>query len=118
MKKENLTNVHIVCMTKGGVGKSTFTSPLSTMLYLNNPEKKINIFELDDFNEAEKVKSSFINHQTLKLKSTEIIIDEVQYHSLSDSSLINIIDAGGGADTKIVLAKLKEIELKSIQKIY
>ena len=45
MKKENLTNVHIVCMTKGGVGKSTFTSPLSTMLYLNNPEKKINIFE-------------------------------------------------------------------------
>ena len=72
MKKENLTNVHIVCMTKGGVGKSTFTSPLSTMLYLNNPEKKINIFELDDFNEAQKVKSSFINHQTLKLKSTEM----------------------------------------------
>ena len=116
MKKENKSNssnVHISCMTKGGVGKSTFTSPLSTMLYLNNPDKQINIFELDDFNEAQKVKSSFINHQTLKLKSTEMIIDEVQYHSLSDSSLINIIDAGGGADTKIVLAKLKEIELKN-----
>ncbi|MCT7484922.1 hypothetical protein N5T98_02220 [Aliarcobacter cryaerophilus] len=116
MKKENKSNssnVHISCMSKGGVGKTTFTSPLSTMLYLNNPEKQINIFELDDFNEAEKVKSSFINHQTLKLKSTEIIIDEVQYHSLSDSSLINIIDVGGGVSTKVVLGKLKEIELKN-----
>ena len=70
MKKENKSNssnVHISCMSKGGVGKTTFTSPLSTLLYLNNPEKQINIFELDDFNEAQKVKSSL---RILFLKSS------------------------------------------------
>ncbi|MFY9085563.1 hypothetical protein [Aliarcobacter cryaerophilus] len=110
--KSNSSNVHIICMTKGGVGKTTFSSVLSTLLYLNNPEKKINIFEIDDSNET-KVKSSFINHESLKLKNSEMVIDEIQYHSLSDSNLINIIDIGGGGDTNIVLSKLKEIELKN-----
>ena len=63
MKKENKSNssnVHVVVNTKGGCGKSTCSSILATLLYLNNPNKKINLFELDDNNET-KVDSKYID---------------------------------------------------------
>uniref|UniRef100_UPI00396B1FC9 nucleotide-binding protein n=2 Tax=Aliarcobacter TaxID=2321111 RepID=UPI00396B1FC9 len=50
MKKENKSNIHIVVQTKGGAGKTTFSSILSTLLYLENKENKIQVFELDDNN--------------------------------------------------------------------
>ena len=46
MKKENKSNssnVHVVVNTKGGCGKSTCSSILATLLYLNNPNKKTQI---------------------------------------------------------------------------
>ena len=116
MKKENksnLTNIHINCMTKGGVGKTTTSNVFSTVLYLSNQDKKINLFELDD-NNVSNINSNYINHQSLKLKDSEVVIDDIQFASLSNTNVINIIDCGGGNDTKIVLQKLKEIDLSGL----
>ena len=110
MKKENKSNIHVTGQTKGGVGKSIISNIVSTLLYLKNQDKKINLFELDD-NNVSKVNSSYVNHQSLKLKDSEVVLDDIQFSSLSDSSVVNIIDCGGGNDTKIVLQKLKEIDL-------
>ena len=49
MKKENKSNssnVHVVVNTKGGCGKSTCSSILATLLYLNNPKKIVNILRI------------------------------------------------------------------------
>ncbi|MFX4219122.1 hypothetical protein ACOL3B_09525 [Aliarcobacter butzleri] len=109
MKKENKSNVHVIVQTKGGVGKTTVSGIVAALLYLQN-KNQINLFEIDDNNNS-KVNSNYINYQSLKLKDSEVVIDDIQFSSLSDSNLVNIVDAGGGNDTKIVLQKLKEIDL-------
>lgn len=108
MKKENKSNVHVIVQTKGGVGKTTVSGIVAALLYLQN-KNQINLFEIDDNNNS-KVNSNYINYQSLKLKDSEVVIDDIQFSSLSDSNLVNIVDAGGGNDTKIVLQKLKEME--------
>ena len=110
MKKEN---IYVIPQLKGGVGKTTISSAVATVIYLKNQDKKINLFELDD-NNVSKVNSSYVNHQSLKLKDSEVVLDDIQFSSLSDSSVVNIIDCGGGNDTKIVLQKLKEIDLSGL----
>lgn len=113
MKKENKLNIHVTGQTKGGVGKSTVSGIVATLLYLQNQDKKINLFEIDDNNNS-TVNSSYINHQSLKLKDSEVVIDDIQFSSLSNGNLVNIVDAGGGNDTKLVLQKLKEIDLSGL----
>lgn len=113
MKKENKSNIHVTGQTKGGVGKSTVSGIVATLLYLLNQDKKINLFEIDDNNNS-TVNSSYINHQSLKLKDSEVVIDDIQFSSLSNGNLVNIVDAGGGNDTKLVLQKLKEIDLSGL----
>ena len=113
MKKENKSNVHVIVQTKGGVGKTTVSGIVATLLYLQNQNKKINLFEIDDNNNS-KINSNYINYQSLKLKDSEIVIDDIQFSSLSDSNVTNILDAGGGNDTKLVLQKLKEIDLSGL----
>ncbi len=113
MKKENKSNIHLTGQTKSGVGKSTVSNIVATILYLKNQNQKINLFEIDDNNNS-KVNSNYINHQSLKLKDSEVVIDDIQFSSLSDSNLVNIVDAGGGNDTKLVLQKLKEIDLSGL----
>ena len=61
MKKENKSNIHVMGQTKGGVGKSTVSNIVSTLLYLQNQNQKINLFEIDDNNNS-KVNSNYINH--------------------------------------------------------
>lgn len=114
MKKEEIikSNIYVIPQTKGGVGKTTISGIVATLLYLQN-QNKINLFELDDNNNS-KVNSNYINHQSLKLKDSEVVIDDIQFSSLSNGSVVNIIDAGGGNDTKIVLHKLKEIDLSGL----
>lgn len=110
MKKENKSNIHIVVQTKGGVGKTTFSSVLSTLLYLKNKEKKMQIFELDD-NNSTRINSDFLSHSSLKLKDSELALDDIQFNTLSTEDVISIIDSGGGNDSKMVLQKLYEIDL-------
>ena len=113
MKKENKSNIHVTGQTKGGVGKSTVSNIVSTLLYLQNKNQKINLFEIDDNNNS-KVNSNYINHQSLKLKDSEVVIDDIQFASLSDTNVINIVDAGGGNDTIFLLKQLKEIDLSGL----
>lgn len=115
MKKEEMkkSNICVIPQTKGGVGKTTISGIVATLLYLQNQNQKINLFELDD-NNTSRVNSNYINHQSLKLKNSEVVIDDIQFSSLSDDNVVNIVDAGGGNDTKIVLQKLKEIDLTGL----
>ena len=115
MKKEEIkkSNIYVIPQTKGGVGKTTISGVDATLLYLKNPNQKINIFEIDD-NNTSKVNSNYINYQSLKLKDSEVVIDDIQFSSLSDDNVVNIIDCGGGNDTKLVLKKLKEIDLSGL----
>ena len=115
MKKEEIKklNIFIIPQTKGGVGKTTISGIVATLLYLQNQNQKINLFEIDD-NNVSKVNSNYINYQSLKLKNSEVVIDDIQFSSLSDENVVNIVDAGGGNDTKIVLQKLKEIDLSGL----
>lgn len=115
MKKEEIKklNIFVIPQTKGGVGKTTISGIVATLLYLQNQNQKINLFEIDD-NNVSKVNSNYINHQSLKLKNSEVVIDDIQFTSLSDNNVVNIVDAGGGNDTKIVLQKLKEIDLSGL----
>ncbi|MFX4277337.1 hypothetical protein ACOL3G_05545 [Aliarcobacter butzleri] len=115
MKKEEIikSNIYVIPQTKGGVGKSTVSGIVATLLYLQNQNQKINLFEIDDNNNS-KVNSNYINHQSLKLKDSEVVIDDIQFSSLSDSNLVNIVDSGGGNDTKVLLKNLKEIDLSGL----
>lgn len=115
MKKEEIkkSNIYVIPQTKGGVGKTTISGIVATLLYLQNQNQKINLFEIDD-NNVSRVNSNYINHQSLKLKNSEVIIDDIQFTSLADSNISNIIDAGGGNDTKIVLKKVEEIDLTGL----
>lgn len=115
MKKEEIkkSNIYIIPQTKGGVGKTTISGIIATLLYLLNHNQKINLFEIDDNNKS-RVNSNYIDYQSLKLKDSEVVIDDIQFSSLSDSNVTNIIDAGGGNDTKVVLQKLKEIDLSGL----
>ena len=115
MKKEEIkkSNIYVIPQTKGGVGKTTISGVDATLLYLKNPNQKINIFEIDD-NNTSKVNSNYINYQSLKLKDSEVVIDDIQFSSLSDGNVVNIIDCGGGNDTKVILQKLKEIGLSGV----
>ena len=115
MKKEEIkkSNIYVIPQTKGGVGKTTISGIVATLLYFQNQNQKINLFEIDD-NNVSRVNSNYINHQSLKLKDSEVVIDDIQFSSLSDNNVVNIVDAGGGNDTKIVLQKLKEIDLSGL----
>ena len=115
MKKEEIknNNIFIIPQTKGGVGKTTISGIVATLLYLQNQNQKINLFEIDDNNKS-RVNSNYINQQSLKLKNSEVVIDDIQFSSLSDSNVTNIIDAGGGNDTKLILEEIKEIDLSGL----
>jgi len=115
MKKEEIktSNIYVIPQTKGGVGKTTISGIIATLLYLQNHNLKINLFEIDDNNKS-RVNSNYIDYQSLKLKDSEVVIDDIQFSSLSDNNVVNIVDAGGGNDTKLVLQKLKEIDLSGL----
>ena len=113
MKKENKSNVHVIVQTKGGVGKTTFSSVLSTLLYLQNKENKIQVFELDD-NNSTRINSDFLSHSSLKLKDSEIALDDIQFNTLSTEDVISITDAGGGNNSRMVLQKFHEIDLTDL----
>jgi len=90
----------LVCNTKGGVGKS-FVSTQILPLAFNN--KQINIFELDNNNKT-TLNSKVLNFKNLNVNSIDEILMDVAFAD----EVVNIIDAGGGDDTKAVLNALSE----------
>lgn len=76
-------------------------------------KKNIQVFELDD-NNSTNINSDFLNHSSLRLKDSEIALDDIQFNALSSEDVISIIDSGGGNDSKLVLQKLQEIDLSGL----
>jgi hypothetical protein len=93
----------LVCNTKGGVGKSFIsTQILPLAFYYYNDNKKINIFEVDNNNNT-AINTNILNFMNLDTNR----IDEILFDTYNND-LINIIDSGGGDDTKAVISNLAE----------
>lgn len=115
MAKKNMTvvykNVYVVVSTKGGEGKTFLSLQILPILFL---DKNINIFEVDNNNNSQKMieNSQKISFKSFKIDDGLDAIDEIEFNNmLSQDDSINIIDAGGGDDTVKLLQILKEKEL-------
>ena len=115
MSKKNENNVRniVVLNTKGGVGKSIFTTQIAPM-FTYNGTSKINIYQIDD-NNTIVLKSDFINLFDIKINKFEDVIDEIELDKFQNNDVINIVDCGGGSDTKIILEYLKKSDFKNIE---
>ena len=101
-----MTRTNFVVNTKGGTGKTTTALHiLPTIAHIEGYEN-INYYQLDDNNKME-IDSKAINIKNYSLKNTENAIDSVELEIDLNEDTINIIDVGGGNDTKLVLNYLK-----------
>jgi len=107
-----MSNVLVVVNTKGGVGKSTIASQVLPVLF-RDTDKKIRIYEIDDNNRT-FYENSRLEFKTLKIEKSEEAIDEVQFALDLGEDIVNIIDAGGGNDTKAVLTSIRKAQLKNL----
>lgn len=97
----NRTNIYVTTQTKGGVGKTTISMVLATLLYKKN--RIINVYEIDD-NNSTVTRSNILNFKSIQIKESEELIDEVSFDSFSeDENVINVVDCGGGSDTLAIL---------------
>jgi len=95
-----MANIAVV-NTKGGVGKSFISTQILPLAFCAN--KQINIFELDNNNKT-TLNSKVLNFKNLNVNSIDEILMDVAFAD----EVVNIIDAGGGDDTKAVLNALAE----------
>ncbi len=91
-----------VLNTKGGVGKSFISTQILPLAFYDNDDVKINIFEVDNNNKT-TLQTNVIEFLNLDVNNIDKILLDVQF-----SDNINIIDAGGGDDTKAVIKSLAE----------
>jgi len=91
----------LVANTKGGVGKSFVSTQILPLAF--SADKQINIFELDNNNKT-TLNSKVLNFKNLNIDNIDEILMDVAF---ADKTT-NIIDAGGGDDTKAVLNALAE----------
>jgi MinD-like ATPase involved in chromosome partitioning or flagellar assembly len=104
-----IKTTHIIAQTKGGVGKTIFSTIIATLLH--EKDKTLNVYEIDDNNNSE-FKSNIINYKSIQIKESEDLLDEVYFDTFSeDANIINLIDCGGGNDTKSILNKLSENDM-------
>ena len=115
MKKNQKTNIntHIVCNTKGGVGK-TITGSMILPLILHSTETQVSVYEIDDNNQI-SISSNHIKFKSIQIRESEDVLDQVYFDSFSqDENKINIIDCGGGNDTKAILNSLAQSDMNSL----
>jgi len=92
----------VVSNTKGGVGKSFIATQILPLAFYKNKEN-INVFELDNNNKT-LLQSKVLNFKNLNVNA----IDEILLDVAFADDTVNIIDAGGGDDTKAVISALAE----------
>jgi len=98
----------IVANTKGGAGKTTIAlNILPLLLSQNSSSKEITYYQLDDNNKIIS-NSEKIEIKTYKIDEANEVLDEIMLENLTNPEKINIIDCGGGNDTKIVIKNLAE----------
>lgn len=111
--KKIKSNTHVVCSTKGGVGK-TITGSMILPLLLHSEDKQISVYEIDDNNKI-TISSNFIQFKSIQIKDSEDVLDQVYFDSFSqDKNKINVIDAGGGNDTIKVLGSLAQNDMTGL----
>jgi len=89
----------VIANTKGGVGKSTTAIHSLPLLFL---DKKIIIHEIDN-NNVTALNNSSLNFSNIKVTEQEKAIDTIDISIMRGKDEINIIDCGGGDDTKNIL---------------
>jgi len=104
--KKQLTKTYFVLNTKGGVGKTTFALHVLPVIAYKQGARNINYYQLDDNNNL-SINSAAIQIKNYKITKTEDVIDSVELDIDLEKEIINIIDIGGGNDTKDVLEYLK-----------
>ena len=114
--KENKTNhkhkdIFCVINSKGGVGKSTVAMQvIAPALYLNHPDKKIHVWEIDNNNKSNKhISSKYLKYESIKLDKSEMAINDIEFSNLTDPNSIHVIDTGGSDDATKILAHLKQV---------
>ena len=81
MKKNQKINIntHIVCNTKGGVGK-TITGSMILPLILHSTDKQISVYEIDDNNQI-SISSNHIKFKSIQIRESEDVLDQVYFDS-------------------------------------
>ena len=96
----------VIVNTKGGVGKTTIGLHVLPVLFETN---SINYFQIDN-NNKNIIKTNTLNIKEFKINKLTEALAEIEF---SDND-INIIDAGGGDDTKAVLTELADSILENL----
>ena len=112
-------DIFCVINSKGGVGKSTVAMQvIAPALYLNHPDKKIHVWEIDNNNKSNKhISSKYLQYESIKLDKSEMAINDIEYSNLTDPNSIHVIDTGGSDDATKILAHLKQVNLTGLQYI-
>ena len=106
--------IYVTVNSKGGVGKTTISTQVLPLKQKDIED--ISIYEIDN-NNISKLKNSNINFKNFNIRSTEDALNEVIFNTLLDNKKLNIIDSGGGDDTKNVIKKLKELRIQEQETI-
>jgi cellulose biosynthesis protein BcsQ len=97
----------VVVNTKGGVGKTNIALNILPVLLQG---KNITYYQLDNNNKL-SVRSDFVNIKEFKLNNLNEALSEIEF---SDND-VNIIDAGGGDDVKLVLQEVANSILDDVR---
>jgi cellulose biosynthesis protein BcsQ len=97
----------VVANTKGGAGKTTVALNVLPLLLNQVANKEIAYYQLDDNNQI-ITNSDKVEIKSYKIDKANEVVDEIMLENLTNPDKINIIDCGGGNDTKIVIKNLAE----------
>lgn len=95
----------VIANTKGGVGKSSISSMILPT-FLNGD---VNLYQVDD-NNVHKIENCSFNIINMKTNEAEEMTADIDFSNISEESITNIIDCGGGNDTIKILSELKGIK--------
>ena len=104
----------VVANTKGGVAKTTIALNVLPLLIKNKkPEASITYYQLDDNNKI-IADSQNIEIKEYQLDQATSAIDGIELDTMFDDNKVNIIDCGGGNDTKAVIENLSKSNIEKL----